>query len=137
MSSKRRVNHSKLKHFGKKGFIRIFLPVIMLISGFCQSPEYHKPTVEPLFPGVGWYVGVAVGFRVLVGISNIFLHNLFSSPFQSESPEPPARNIPLSGWIAGKSRDFVSPELDYTVELDTWFFQLGSLSLSSYPMLTK
>jgi len=41
----------------------------MLSSGFCQSPEYYKPTVEPLFPGVGRYVGVAVGFTVLVGIT--------------------------------------------------------------------
>ena len=42
--------------------------VIMLISDFCPSSEYYKPTVEPLFPGVGRYVGVAVGFMVLVGI---------------------------------------------------------------------
>jgi hypothetical protein len=40
----------------------------MLISGFCQSHEYYKPTVEPLFPGVGRSVAVTVGFRVLVGI---------------------------------------------------------------------
>ena len=41
--------------------------VIMLISDFCPSSEYYKPTVEPLFPGVGRYVGVFVGFTVLVG----------------------------------------------------------------------
>ena len=41
--------------------------VMMLISDFCPSTEYYKPTVEPLFPGVGRYVGVVVGFRVLVG----------------------------------------------------------------------
>jgi hypothetical protein len=36
---------------------------------FLSVPECYKPTVEPLFPGVGRYVGVAVGFRVLVGIA--------------------------------------------------------------------
>ena len=41
--------------------------VIMLISDFCPSSEYYKPTVEPLFPGVGRYVGVIVGFTVFVG----------------------------------------------------------------------
>jgi len=93
--------------------------------------------VQPMQSTTGEKAGKVQLHRNCQRKSNIFLHNLFSSPFQSESPEPPARNIPLSGWIAGKSRDFVSPELDYTVELDTWFFQLGSLSLSSYPMLTK
>jgi hypothetical protein len=43
----------------------------MLISDFYQSHECYKPTVEPLFPGVGRYVGVAVGFTVLVGIAAV------------------------------------------------------------------
>ena len=61
------VNYQGKKTYHKKGFIRIF-KLIPWFQVCWQSHKCYKPTVEPLFPGVGLYVGVVVGFRVLVGI---------------------------------------------------------------------
>lgn len=59
------------KTYQRKRIYSDFLIVITLISDFCRSYECYKPTVEPLFPGVGRCVGVAVGFTVLVGIAAV------------------------------------------------------------------
>jgi len=51
----------------KRDIFGIFLEVMLPVSGFFyQSHESYNPTVEPLFPGVGRYVAVTVGFRVFV-----------------------------------------------------------------------